>query len=699
MKTRIRLSKLGQPLLALGALVLLPLSAYAQQLSVRVPAVPLVAHDPYFSVWSMNDRLTDDWPKHWTGTVQGMCGLARIDGKPYRFLGPQPKVVPAMKQVGLELTPTRTIYRFEAGGVRLTLTFLSPLLPRDLDLLSRPVTYLTWEARAIDGKQHRVAIYLDASSQMAVNTVDQQVVWSRFRLSNLNALRIGTKDQPVLARSGDNLRIDWGYFYLAVPRAAPVPSVMTSDRAARDTFVASGKLPDSDDLNMPRPASRDWPVLACSFDLAAVPDRPQSQHVLLAYDDIFPIEYFHRKLRAYWQRDGMDFGKLLRVAERDHAKITDECQKFDADLTADLKRAGGDAYARLAILAYRQCIAAHKLVADLDGTPLFFSKENFSNGCIDTVDVTYPSAPFFLLFNTKLLKGQLIPILDYARSPRWRHAFAPHDLGTYPLANGQVYGGGERTEENQMPVEECGNMLIMVAAAVKADGDVDFASKYWPILTRWAEYLRDKGLDPENQLCTDDFAGHLAHNTNLSLKAIVALGAYAQLCERLGKKNDADSYRNAARDMAAKWQPMADDGDHYRLAFDKPGTWSQKYNLVWDKLLGLKLFPQEVARKEIAYYKTKQNRYGLPLDNRSQYTKLDWIVWTATLAESPEDFRALIEPLDCFTRESPSRVPLTDWYWTHDGKQRGFQARSVVGGVYIKMLADESLVKKWAGAP
>jgi hypothetical protein len=665
----------------------------------RPPAVPLVTCDPYFSIWSMSDRLADDATRHWTGTEQPLTGLVRIDEKTYRIMGNAPRELPSMVQTAVRVLPTHTIYEFESDGVRLSLTFLTPLLPRNLDVLSRPVTYLTWEARAADGARHAVALYFDAAAPIVVNTPEQEVTWGRFQVPGLVVARMGSQEQPVLRKYGDNLRIDWGYLYAAAPAGEGLTgtaSAIAGARDARTAFAAHGTLPEADDLDAPRGAREHMPVLAFRFDLGSVESAPVSRHLILAYDDLYSIEYFHRKLRPYWRRKGAGALDLLNDAQRDYTTLEAQARSFDEELMADLERSGGAKYAQLAALAYRQSIAAHKLAADIDGTPLFFPKENFSNGCIGTVDVIYPSSPLFLLMNPRLLEASVTPLLDYARMGRWPFDFAPHDLGTYPQANGQVYGGGEKTEEDQMPVEESGNMILMVAGIAVAEGDTAYAARYWPLLAKWAAYLKSKGLDPENQLCTDDFAGHLAHNANLSLKAILALGAFGKLSDLTGHKQEAAAYTAVARQFAGEWMRMAADGDHYRLAFDKPGTWSQKYNLVWDKLLGLDLFPRELAQREIAFYKTKENTYGLPLDNRRDYTKLDWLVWTATLAESREDFEALVDPAYRWADETMSRVPLTDWYSTVTGKQHGFQARSVVGGVFIKMLSDPAVWKKWA---
>jgi hypothetical protein len=670
----------------------------AEPKGFRPPAVPLVVHDPYFSIWSPSDKLTDEWPRHWTGAVNALCSMVRIDGKTYRIMGKGSGMddVPAMEQTLLLITPTRTMYRFEADGVEVRLIFVTPTLPDDLDVLSRPVTYLRWRVRSTDEKEHKVSLYYDNSAEIVVNESAQPVVWSRPTIEGLSVMRIGSKDQPVLQKAGDDLRIDWGNLYVAAPTSERPSMCIAGHMKARQAFVKDGRLPETDDTRMPRAASDDWPVTACVFDLDAVSNQHVSRYLMLAYDDEYSIEYLGTKLRPYWRRNGMDAAKLLQIAAEQHDGLWKRCADFDIRLMSDLAGVGGDGYDRLCSLAYRQAIGAHKLVASPDGRPMLFSKECFSNGCIATVDVIYPAAPIFMLLNNDLLKASVTPVFDYAATPRWKFPFAPHDLGTYPKANGQVYGGGERTEDNQMPVEESGNMLIIAAVISQLDGNTKYVEKYWPQLERWAAFLKEKGLDPANQLCTDDFAGHLAHNANLSIKAIMALGAYSKMCEMAGKKDQAADYRATAEKFAKQWVKMADDGDHYRLAFDQPKSWSQKYNLVWDKLLGLNIFPPEVAAKEIKFYKTKLNRFGLPLDQRAEYTKADWQVWTATLANSRADFDTLMNPVYDFISATPQRVPLTDWYQTKDARMEGFQARSVIGGVFIKMLDDPAIWKKWS---
>ncbi len=674
--------------------------AHAEEAPIfRPPAVPLVTHDPYFSIWSMGDRLSDDWSKHWTGRAHALAGMVRIDGMPFRLMGPEPRQVPALNQTRCQVFPTRSVYTFAGAGLELTLEFLSPLLADDLDILSRPATYLTLEARALDGREHRLAWYVDACSEIAINSPDQKVIGARYDLEGMEVLAFGSQQQPVLEKTGDDLRIDWGYFYLATPRARGIRTRLADSRESRQAFARSGDLPPADDLRFPRRVEDGFPVAAARLDLDAVGENPVSRHLILAYDDQFSIEYLYRRLQPFWRRTGWGASDLLQAAARDYETLRARCRAFDQELVADLARAGGEKYARLASLAYRQTLAAHKLVADIDGTPLLFPKENFSNGCISTVDVIYPASPFALLFNARLLRGLLTPVLEYSRSGRWPFPFAPHDLGTYPQANGQVYGGGPRSEEDQMPVEESGNMLILLAALARVEGSADFARAYWPQVQLWARYLLAKGFDPENQLCTDDFAGHLAHNANLSIKAIVALRAYADLCQRLGNRSEARLYQKRSGEFALNWTKQAADGDHFRLAFDRPGTWSQKYNLVWDRLLGYHLFPAAVVQKEIDFYKTKQLPFGLPLDSRKTWTKLDWILWTATLCPKPEDFRAFIAPVYDFLNRTPDRVPLTDWYWADSGRQVGFQARPVIGGVFIKMLADPELWQKWSQKP
>ncbi|MEZ0542630.1 glutaminase family protein [Fibrella arboris] len=812
------------------------LTNYGYAQTLRPPAYPLITHDPYFSVWSMTDRLTDSPTCHWTGKPQSLEGLVRVDGQAYQFLGATPTVyqpvlpngeskayptrytftqpgskwnepdfdttgwltgpgpfgdtpdaktvwrnrdthkdgiyfrrefiydgktdpsklmlslyhddevaiylngiriqtkakyvneyiylplsamgqkalrpgknvlavhctspyggsfidvgivnpvvTAAMKpatQTGVNVSATQTEYAFKAGPITLTVNFLSPLLLDELDVVARPVTYLTFSARSVDGKPHTVEIYVAMAGTLATNNAEQDVVVDVGSTPGLNWLNIGTQQQPVLGRRGDNVRIDWGYAYLAVPQQMKAQLTAGSLADLKRRFVSLGTVPPG---KASLGAARGF-GLAVDIPMGPVGTSPVQKHIMLGYDDLYSVQYFGKSLRPWWRRaEKMTMPTLLQTAEKDYARLRRKSTAFDTRLYSDAQQAGGKQYADLCALAYRQAIAAHKLVAGPKGEVLFFSKENFSNGSIGTVDITYPSAPLFLLYNPTLLKGMMEPIFQYSESGRWKKPFAAHDVGTYPIANGQTYG-------EDMPVEECGNMLLLAGAITKAEGNAKYARQHWKTLTIWVDYLRKDGFDPVNQLCTDDFAGHLARNANLSVKAILGIAAYGQMAGKLGDAKKAATYLKIARDMAVSWQKLAADHTvgarpHSDLTFENDAdTWSQKYNLVWDKLLAMNIFPKTVRQREVAYYLTKQKPYGLPLDSRKTYTKSDWIIWTATMAESDKDFRAFVAPVWKYANETPSRVPLSDWHETTDAKQVGFQARSVIGGYYIKML-------------
>ncbi len=623
--------------------------------TVRPPAYPLITHDPYFSIWSFSDQLNNSSTRHWTGKNHPLEGALLVDGKPYKFLG-ETDLNKEMKavQISDEITATQTTYKFICGKVELKLMFTSPLLLDEIETVARPASYISFVTKSLDNQKHEIKLRFSVGNELAVNTPDQTVETKYFESKHLQGFYTGSTEQNVLGKKGDNLRIDWGYAYLAVP----VLQNSTTSFSIHKGIQSADKTFNSLETKL---------------------ETGKNFHLILAYDDLFSVQYYGKNLRPWWRKDSsMTAEKMLEIVEADYPRLMKKCDEFDKKMYADASTVGGTQYAQLCQLAYRQAIAAHKIVATQDGTLLFFSKENFSNGSIGTVDVTYPSAPLFLLYNTTLMKGMLEFIFQFSENGKWDKPFAAHDMGTYPLANGQTY-------KNDMPVEESGNMIILTAAIAMVDKNADFAKKHWSTLTQWVEFLKKDGFDPANQLCTDDFAGHLARNANLSIKAIMGIASYAKLAEMLGNKNKAEENLQIAKDMSVKWQTMADVGDHYALTFDKGNTWSQKYNLVWDHILKFDLFPKEVAQKEVTYYLTKQKDFGLPLDSRKTYTKSDWIMWTATLANNKNDFEAFVKPLVRFVNET-NRVPLSDWHETANAKQVGFQARSVVGGYFIKML-------------
>lgn len=638
---------------------------------LRAPAYPLITIDPYFSVWSASDHPAETDTVHWTGRSNAITIIANIDGDRFRLIGKGLyDEIKVASLINKDCSAFSTTYEFIEKGIKLSLIFTSPIIPNDLYMLSRPISYLEIKKESIDHSRHKVSINIEVSEEICMNTRgDDSVVIEKFELGQFASVKMGRKEQRLLEQDGDDLRIDWGYFYLTgVGETYNKVCTDGSTVIGIDSIIKSSSV------------------------------------FTFAYDDIESIQYFGKNLKSYWNKDGANISDEIFKAHGEYKHIMRKCSQFAQNLFCEAVRAGGEKYAEICELSFRQAIAAHKLVLDENNDVLFISKECFSNGCAATVDVSYPSIPLFLIYNPELVKGMMRPIYKYASSDEWIYDFAPHDAGRYPHVNGQVYGGNRL--EKQMPVEECGNMLVMETAVALATGDASFASEHMDLLDRWLKYLIDNGRDPENQLCTDDFAGHLAHNCNLSLKAIMGIAGYGIIKGMLGDKRAKRRYISLARDMVSDWVVRASNGDgSHRLAFDKPGTFSMKYNIVWDKLFGTNIMPKTVIESEVASYRKHTHPYGLPLDNRQPYTKSDWLIWTATLAEDRDTFEEMIEPLWNAYNTMLSRVPMTDWYYTITGQHKNYLSRSenldksfrnrtVVGGHFIKLLEYKGILKK-----
>ncbi|MGM9675012.1 MAG: glutaminase domain-containing protein, partial [Bacteroidaceae bacterium] len=596
----------------------------------------------------------------------------------FRNVMPEIPDVKVAEQKSVDVLACNTYYTFTCGPVDLTVVFTAPMFMDDYDMMSMPINYISTQVTSNDGAAHSVQLYMDATQQMAVNEESQPTVASYVDDGGLRAVRTGTIDQPILARKGDGVCIDWGYFYVSdVNGQVGLGEMFSTEKA----FLESGQLPADGDREIVARKSGEIVNLAYVHDFGQT--QSASSFAMVGYDEVWDIEYMYERYKGYWAHGGkVTIAQAFRQMQDQYVQNMERSRQWDRTIYDDGMKAGGKEYAEMLSASYRHVIAAHKLFCDKEGNLLWFSKENNSNGCVNTVDLTYPEAPLPLVYNPDLQKAMMTSIFEYSRSGRWTKPFAAHDLGTYPIANGQVYGG-------DMPVEEAGNMLTLAATLSMLDGNTAYVAPYWDIITTWADYLTENGLDPENQLCTDDFAGHWAHNCNLSLKAICGVAGYALMAELKGDKETADKYMAKAREMASKWEEMALEGDHYRLAFDRNDTWSQKYNMVWDKLWNTGLFSDKVYEREISYYLAKQNKYGLPLDCRMDYTKSDWIMWTAAMSPNQDTFRKLMLPVYTYINETQSRVPISDWSDTKTGKMVGFKARSVIGGYWMRVLADK----------
>jgi hypothetical protein len=641
-------------------------------------------------------------------------------------------------QLNLTVTPTQSIYTLQAGGVTLTLTFLSPVEANDMRRLSMPLSYIFARVQSNDGAPHHVSLYVDISGEWAHPNPGALINWGRQQTAtthgSLTALTVTAANPTVLAEKYDNGNLysdypSWGVATLAAQNAPNVTFQIAADTVARSTAASQGRLDNTVDSDMPRAINDRYPVLAFNSDLGTVGAQLTSPFSLIIGHIREPaVNYLGRPLpplwRAYWPR----WQSMVSFAFDDAASARSRANTLDAKIKSDAVSAGGTDYYALCALALRQAFGGTELVQSPSGTPWLYLKEISSDGNVSTVDVVYPGHPALLYMNPRLMKPLLDPIITNCETPvsrgGWPKKFAIHDIGShYPDATGHPDGN-----EEDMPVEESANMLIMTAAYMlrvsKSEASA-YATQHYAILKQWATYLTsDNGagqghsnaLDPLFQNQTDDFSGFIGHSVNLALKGIIGVGAMSVIAGFAGQTTDQQTFSGLAKSYIQQWANMGQDPTqaHLMLQYTEPaeggnaatngaGTWSLKYNAYPDRLLGLGLLPglkpnpaggdpndEPVLTEEAAWYETQKDTYGIALDsrhttapgNQGTYTKGDWELWTAASTTDATLRADIINLLYAFLNNSPSRVPFTDWYNQHTAQQAGFQARPVVGGMF-----------------
>ena len=667
-----------------------------------LPAYPLFVKDPNFSLWMCGEDFSDNNVQTWWGEEKSIYAFLKTGGETYGFLGRSSDFasmnVKKAVQVSLEAGIFDTTCVFVCGDTKLKVKFVSPLPLDDLSLLSMPVCYLEYEIE--NGKNAEISLVVNGnvSFNRAACSSDGLVRHGVVKQNGFESAFIGLVRQLPFSNTCDVIGADWGYYYVSGK------SAFAMDKDDLFAYLAFGKKEYSH-------ASDDRFVMAVNSGDKGV--------ITLGFDEGYSIDYYGEYLKGLYLQNNTVF-EALDYIMHSYAKVNEKLCSFEKDLYAKTQKYG-DEYKNIIVASYRQSVAAHKLTKNRNGELLWLSKECGSGGFIATADVSYPSIPLYLLYAPELVKGMIRPIFDFAKKDVWNFDFAPHDAGIYPVCGGQLYGIKETDEKyynkrfvsggynkvntqfpvyllprgeyyefsRQMPVEECANMIIMTGAAYKFDGDLSVYYKNEELLCMWAKYLAEFGLKPENQLCTDDFAGHLKNNLNLAVKATVGLGVYAELLKAAGKNEEADKNKKIAEKFAAEIISFANGKTHLPLTWESDeSTFGLKYNFLFDKVLSLKLFPQGIFEKEIDFYIEKTAKFGVPLDNRKEYTKSDWILWCAALTDDLSKAKKLITPINDFLKFSSDRVPFGDWFETGDGRYLMFRGRSVQGGCFALMLND-----------
>ncbi|CZR65302.1 probable glutaminase GtaA [Phialocephala subalpina] len=638
---------------------------------VRPPAIPLAVKSPYFNTWlsaGNGGYLAGEWQQFWAGQTTAWTGFIRVDGTPYIWMG-NPGGALTVSQKAFEYTSTKSMFTMNVGGlVEMNITFMSPLTPNDQKRQSLLFSYLEVVVQSLDGPSHEVQLYTDISAEWVAGDRSSIAQWE-YGVTGDQIAYHKVYRQTQLLFSETNDQADWGHWYWATKNVNNLTFQSGQNKLVRNAFKRNGKLDDTNDVNY-RAINNDHPVFGFSVDLGSVTESINTLYTLgLMQEDAiqFDGETGIVPLTSLWTSYFLNEIDALSFFYNDYATAGSTASTLDAKISSDSLSIGGQDYLTITSLSARQAFGAGQLVGNLT-KQYFFLKEISSDGNIQTVDAIFPFHPILNYLQPSLLKLVLDPLFENQESGRYPNTFSMHDLGShYPNATGYAAGNDE-----QQPLEECGNMLIMTLAYAQRISDTAYLNQHYAILKRWTQYLITEALIPANQISTDDFAGSLVNQTNLALKGIIGIGAMAVIANMTGNTADGVKYTNIANDYINEWQVLGIATDalpaHTTLGYGLNDTHGLLYNLYGDTELNLGLLPQSVYDMQSSFYPTVANKYGVPLDNRHSYTKSDWSLFAAAVASTSTQ-HLLISKFAKWINETTTHEAMTDLY---DARSKGY---------------------------
>ncbi|MBW0476094.1 hypothetical protein O181_015809 [Austropuccinia psidii MF-1] len=696
------------------------------------PAIPLAVVSPYLSAWLATGKeggnggyLAGRWAQFWPIQFPpsphnyrlGWAGLIRINGLTYEFMGrPNDDYIgnrhQRAVQRGFRYTSTRSIFEFEAGGVAFLVTFLSPIGQKgDLVRQTLPFSYMSVELvdqGHLNRVQDEIVVYTDIQADWASGDHSVGAIWSLQSTNQSLSYHVSRKDPLKFSEQAEYP--EWGEAIYATLNVDGLTTASGVAAEIRSQFVAHGQLDNNQDKNYRKISDR---TAAFGFSVpiqhGARPAVFIVGHVRDPYVQSLEVAKTFEKggkmveRWGYWRTKFNKTIDAIQFSLKDYANAVRIAEQTDESLENDARRLGGDDYVAIASLSARQAFGALEITIgkDSDGryNPadiLAFQKEISSNGDMSTVDVLFPQFPALAYIDPALLKYCLEPIFKYTESGLYPNQWTVHDLGRYPNATGHNDG-----KDEEMPVEEAGNMLIMALAYYQLSKDAAWLTSHLKIMYQWSSFLVKDGLVPATQLSTDDFAGKLGNQTNLALKAIVGIAAMSELAHSAGQNDEGSKLRAVAEDYVKKWTEFAQSktGKHTKLAYQLEDSWGTLYNLFADRLLNLKLVPQPIYEGQDEFYPSVANEFGVPLDSRHTWAKTDWQMFAAGAAVSTQTRDLFLNQLVKYLRANRVNAGFPDLYETQTAEYPGrsntstwkieFINRPVVGGHFSILALDK----------